>query len=187
MNLRFVAAVGDELGSLPGAVLGVGPVVAAASMASLLAAERPDAVVLIGTAGAFPGGPAVGSLVSGSRLGLADPLKGAGLGYVPRLPEPLEADAALRQRLALPECRILTNLGVTTDEALAKYFSEEWEVEHMEAYGAAWACQQLQVPFAVVVGITNVVGPTAHAEWLARRYSVQTAVREWVRSRFLRP
>ncbi|HNC95361.1 MAG TPA: hypothetical protein PKW90_04500, partial [Myxococcota bacterium] len=60
MNLRFVAAVGDELGSLPGAVLGVGPVVAAASMASLLAAERPDAVVLIGTAGAFPGGPAGG-------------------------------------------------------------------------------------------------------------------------------
>jgi nucleoside phosphorylase len=56
----------------------------------------------------------------------------------------------------------------------------------MEAYGAAWACQQLRVPFAVVVGITNVVGPTAHAEWLARRFSVQTAVREWVRGRFLR-
>ena len=41
MNLRFVAAVGDELGSLPGAVLGVGPVVAApqaVSAASMVSA-----------------------------------------------------------------------------------------------------------------------------------------------------
>lgn len=186
MNVRIVAAVGEELGSLPGVVLGVGPVVAAVSAGRLLAIERPEAVVLIGTAGSFVGGPAIGSVIASSRLGFADPLRAANIGYIPRLPPPVDGNAALLERINLPTASVLTNLGVTTDPVVAARMGEGWAVEHMEAYSVACACAEQNIPFIAVLGITNYVGPHAHAEWLSRRFSVQAAVRELVKARLLR-
>ena len=45
----------------------------------------------------------------------------------------------------------------------------------MEAYGAALACQDAGVPFCVVLGVANQVGPEAHAQWKAHRVEAEQA------------
>lgn len=181
MLIRVVAAVGEELGSMPGTVLGVGMIAAATSTARLLATDRPEGIVLIGTAGAFPGGPAIGAVVVATSVGLGCAASTLGLGYIPRAPGPIETDANLCLALNLPSVRVLTNLAITTDAGLADRFAAEWEVEHMEAYAVAYACADAGIPFAAVLGITNTVGPNAHAEWLRFRLVVSEAVRASIR------
>jgi nucleoside phosphorylase len=177
-----VAAVDAELGDLGGVALGVGPVVSAARMARVLAVDRPDAVVFIGTAGAYVGGPAVGGAVQARRFGLADGAAAMGLGYTPRPPAPVRADLRVLPDVALPLADVLTVGAVSTDPLLASRLSDDWQVEHLETFGAAWACQDAGVPFTAVLGIANRVGPDAHVEWLTHRVAAQDAAREAVRA-----
>lgn len=181
--MLVVAAASEELGDLPGHVVGVGPVVAAASAAALIERIRPDGVVLIGTAGAYPGGPSIGSAVAASRLGLTWGVAVLGLGYVPRPPPPIEADAVLLARLPdLPRHQVLTVGAITTDVAMAERLADGWTVEHLEAFGVAQACAQAAIPFVAVLGIANDVGPDAHVQWLTNRDAAQQAARDAVRA-----
>lgn len=184
----FVAAVPAELGDLPGEPLGIGLVAASASMATLLVTRRPAAVVLVGTAGAFvgPDAPAVGSVIVGRRLGLGSAAVALAVGYQPGAPAPLHADPTLLAALVAGHpsplaADVLTNLAITTSPELSATFGAAWGVEHMETFGAAWACHAARVPFACVLGITNRVGPDAHAEWRANRGAAEAAAREVAR------
>lgn len=183
MDRCFVAAVAAELGDLDGEALGVGVVRAAAATARLLARRGLRAVVLVGSAGALPGGPPVGAVVCAASVRLGSTAARLGLGYVPQAPPVLATDAALRSRLGLPALPVVTNLAITTDPALAAALAADAAVEHMEAYGVAWACAEAGVPFVAVLGIANRVGPDAHGEWITHRAAAEAAVREAVRSR----
>jgi purine-nucleoside phosphorylase len=171
--IRVVAAVAEELGDLQGSALGVGMLPAGIAMARLLANERPDAVVLLGTAGAYASGPEIGQVVAARTVGLVSGTAALGKGYVPRAPGPIETDPALRG--GLPEVDVATLVAITIDPALATLVGAHWQVEHMEAYGVAAACAAVGVPFGAVLGITNRVGPDAHAEWKAHRVAAQAA------------
>ncbi len=175
--MLLVAAAKEELGPLVGEVLGVGPVHAAVRMATLLERHRPDRVVLIGTAGAYPGGPAIGTAVVAHRMGLSWGIAALGLGYVPRAPLPIDADPTLLSLLTCPRHAVLTAGAITTDPDLARRLADDWTVEHLEAFAAALACKSAGVPFVAVLGIANGVGPDAHAEWLANRDQAQSAAR----------
>jgi nucleoside phosphorylase len=177
MRVRFVAAVAEELGDLPGVCVGVGMVTAAARTARMLATDTAEAVVFVGTAGAYVGGPDVGAVVAASEVGLGAGVDQLGLGYVPLHPAPLASDPVLLGRLALPRHRVRTTVAITTDPELARRLGEGFGVEHLEAFGVALACAEVGVPFVAVLGIANRVGPGAHAEWLANRTSVEAAVR----------
>ncbi len=180
--ILLVAAAREELGDLPGEVLGVGPVVSAATMARLCATQELDGVVMIGTAGAYPGGPGIGSVVKADRVGFAEGVSAMGLGYTPRPPAPIPCDARLGARVDCPRADVLTVSAITTDPTLARRLSDGWTVEHLEAYGAAYACAQAGVPFLAVLGIANAVGPSAHAQWLTHRMAAQDATRVAVQS-----
>lgn len=173
----FLAAVREELGSLPGEVVGVGPVPAAARAAALVATLRPARVVLVGTAGAYGEALELGRPIAASSLGWSSGVAALGLGYVPRPPAPLAADPAMLAALGLPRHPVLTTAAITTDPELAERLGEGWAAEHLEAYGVARACADLGVPFAAVLGISNRVGPRAHDEWLAWRERAQDAAR----------
>lgn len=175
MNVRLCAAVPEELGDQPGVALGVGPIAAAVATGRLLALERPDLLVLIGTAGAYPGGPEVGEVVVASALGLASTARTLGLGYVPLAPAILNGDPDHSARTGLRPAKVLTAIAITTDPDLAAKHAEGWEVEHMEAFSVAFACAAAGVPFVAILGITNCVGPNAHAEWLRNRVELQLA------------
>lgn len=160
---------------MAGIPVGVGPIRAAIGAFAALQAARPASVVLVGSTGAYdvllPIGGAVVVRRVGWELGIAD----LGLGYVPLPPEPLTSDPALRARLSLPEVDALTVGAITTDPALAGLRGANWQVEHMEAYAVAAACAALHIPFVAVLGISNRVGPHAHAEWLAHRVQAEEA------------
>ncbi len=180
--MMFVAAVKEELGDLRGAPVGIGPVRAALGAARLLAGARPSAVVLVGTAGAYPGGPPIGSVVVARHVGLSEGIGELGLGYVPLAPGPITTDDTLRRRAKLPEFDVLTVDAITTDRALTTARAARWQVEHMESWSVAAAAEAAGVPFVALLGITNEVGPDAHAQWLANRGAVESAVRDAARA-----
>lgn len=173
MDVLLVAAVVEELEGQPGHALGVGMVCAAARMARLLAAHRPARVVLVGTAGAYPvpGAPRMGEVVTASRVALGSGTAALGRGYVPCAPPPIAAVTVA----GLPAHGVLCCTAITSDAVLAVALGTHATVEHMEAYGAALACVDAGVPFSAVLGITNVVGPDAHAQWKANRAAAQAA------------
>ncbi len=175
MGLLVVAAAREELGDLPGEVVGVGPIVAAVRATMLLEQRKPSHVVLVGTGGSYAGGPPIGSAIAASRLGWSYGVAALGLGYVPRPPPALDADLEMLERLNLPRHPVLTVGAVTTDLALASRLSDGWSVEHMEAFAVALACREAQVPFVAVLGISNEVGRDAHVQWLTHRDSAQQA------------
>ena len=179
--MLLMAAVREELGDLAGEVCGVGTVMAAVRAAAVIERVRPTAVCLIGTGSALPGGPAIGSIVTGRQIGLSTGVAAMGLGYVPRIPRPVSCSPHLLQALNLPQVDIATSGAVTTDDTLGQRLSDEWQVEHLEAFGVALACHEAGVPFAMVLGIATQAGPDAHSQWLTNRSGVQDAVRAVVR------
>lgn len=183
--ILVVAAVAEELGDLDGVALGVGPLRAAAAMARVLVEQAPSGVLLVGSAGAYPGGPLVGAVVTGGRLGWCDGATAVGAAYTPLAPPPMVGDAALMQRLGLPRVAVLTVPAITTDPAmvaaLAGCAGGPWAVEHLEAAAVALACASAGVPFACALGIANRVGPEAHAEWRANRGAAEVGARDAAR------
>ena len=179
MDVLLVAAVVEELEGRAGHALGVGMVRAAARMARLLEVHRPVRVVLVGTAGAYPvaGAPRIGDVVTASSVALGSGTAALGRGYVPLAPSPIAAVPVV----GLPAHAVLCCTAITSDVDLAVALGTHATVEHMESYGAALACQDAGVPFGAVLGITNIVGPDAHAQWKANRVEAQAAaVREMV-------
>ncbi|MBT3221399.1 MAG: hypothetical protein HN348_20130 [Proteobacteria bacterium] len=175
--MLLLAAAPQELDTLAGEVVGVGPVVAANRAAVLLERYRPDRVVLIGTGGSYPGGPPLNSAIAASKVGLSHGVAAMGLGYVPRPPIPIDTDTEMLAQLGLPAHPVLAVGAVTTDPILAGRLSDGWDVEHLECYSVAYACREAGIPFAVVLGISNLVGKDAHTQWLTNRESAQRAAR----------
>lgn len=165
--IQLVCATSEELGPFPGLELGLGSVRVAAKLAAHLERTRPQAVVIVGTAGSLPGGPPVGSVVTAKRIGFSPGVAAMGMGYVPKPAPPIYCDPTLVGSLGLHEVDVLTVGAVTTDSVLVNRLSDGWQCEQMEAYGAALACQQAKIPFAALYSIANLCGPEAHSQWLA--------------------
>jgi nucleoside phosphorylase len=175
--ILLVSAVREELGELTGEPLGIGAIIAGVAMARLIVQREPDGVVLIGTGGAYTGGPDIGTACVARRVGMGSGAALMGLGYTPRPPAPIPCDLRLVSSLALPVVDVLTVGAVTTDPVLADRLSDGWMVEHLEAFGVAAACAAAQIPFVAVLGITNQVGPNAHTQWLTHRNEAREAAR----------
>lgn len=164
--------------------LGVGKVAAAVSMLEVLRAERPDAVLLFGVAGAYPDRhrqkpPRVGIgelCLCGSdqfadegvqtEQGFRD-LGTLGLGEV----GPFAADAALLTRLAHSlDIAIVHGATVSTcsgSEALSAALAvrSNADVESMEGAAVAWVCRRLSVPFVQLRCISNWTGDRELGGW----------------------
>jgi purine-nucleoside phosphorylase len=152
---------------------------AAIGATRVFAQRSPSAAVLVGTAGAYGSLP-IGSVVVSRRLGLGYAAVPMDLGYVPRTPEVFESPAWMREAAGVAEADILTVGAITTSPGLVETWSASWQVEHMEAWSVARVAQEAGVPFVAVLGISNRVGPDAHAEWLAHRGTAEAAAREVV-------
>jgi len=180
--MLVLAAVAEELGDVPGETVGIGPVVAAAHAATILARIQPERVLMIGTCGMYPGRSfTIGEAVMARRVGLSYGVAAMGLGYVPRAPEPVDCAADMLEKVQLAIADVLTTGAVTTDTVLAGRLSDHWHVEHLEAFGVALACEQAGIPFNAILGIANDVGPHAHMQWLSHREEAQNAARQAAR------
>lgn len=151
----LVAATEIELCERDGLVCGVGPVEAAASTARALAAERPDAVVHVGVAGAR--GITPGALVVGSESVYCD--IAAEIPVIDRVAPDSTLLAAMRA--ALPDALALpigTSAAVGgTDTGL--------RVEAMEGFGVLRACAQAGVPAVEIRAISNEITEADRGRW----------------------
>ncbi|WP_329018267.1 futalosine hydrolase [Micromonospora rifamycinica] len=172
--------------------VGVGPAVAGATAARLLAlaeaAGRPyRAVVSAGIAGGFAGRAPVGGTVLASRSVAADLGAESPTGFIPvdELGMPaeflgggptIEADPALlgTLRAALPEAvvgAVLTVSTVTGTAASTTALADRHPdavAEAMEGYAVAVAAAQAGIPFAELRTISNPIGPRDRDGWRMR-------------------
>lgn len=172
--------LGEQLyGNVSGVVVscksvGVGLPNATAGTTSRLLQLRPRAVVLVGTAGSYPGAVAnLGDAVVARRVVLVDPTEVERRGA---MPEPMGRTIECNPMIALglaggrpPACDVANTLGVTTDDGLAVRITQAvgCALENLEAFGIANACALQNVPFACVLGVSNRVGSTGRDEWRA--------------------
>ena len=185
----IVAAFGPEVAPLaihgsrlPRAVVGVGLVESAIGAAQALTAHHPEAVVLVGTAGAFASSQlALGEVVVSSRVVLASAAVARDLGAMaPGMVGSLDADAGLYASFAdagLKRVTVATTLAITTDDALARDVATSCgaHVEHLETFAVARACAKAGIPFCAVLGIANVVGSKGRRQWRAHHESASSA------------
>lgn len=168
--------VGDVRGiSVMAKTLGVGLPAASASMARRIWQLSPRAVVLVGSCGVYPGlshyQPC--DVVVASRITLLDHASIAGRAAFPEpMQTSIEPHAMLATGLSSSGARaravpLATTLSITTDDVLAAgvYARTGCEAENLEAFGVALACLSTDVPFAAVLGVTNVVGARARDDW----------------------
>ncbi len=170
-----ISAVDAERHGAPGHSVGVGPVRAGIGAAKLIATLRPAGLVLVGTAGAYTDRHAVGTVILGARLGLEGGLSEVGLGYTPLPAEPLRGTEPEGVQLGARAADVLTVAAITTDPSLVAQRAADWAIEHMETYAVAAAAAAFNLPLVVLLGISNRVGPHAHAEWLAHRAEAERA------------
>lgn len=183
MTLLVVTAVEAEatavragLNGNPGvtvAAVGVGPAMAAAGAARLLALTAYDGVISAGIGGGFAGRAPIGSLVVGTRAIAADlgaedadglflPLDTLGFGTA-------AYDATLDLRLTgAARGPILTVTATTGTTATATALLSRYPdaaAEAMEGYGVACAAATAGVPFAEVRAVSNAIGPRDRSAW----------------------
>jgi nucleoside phosphorylase len=174
--LRAHGAVGVRGVAL--AAVGVGTVDAAVGAAEAIARARPRRVIFVGTAGVYPASARavpVGAAAIAGELRLISTAALRGDAYHPA---PLVATAAatpaLRERLSraagrdTPVVTVACPLAITQTAALARRIATTGvALENLEAFAVARAAASAGRPFAAVLGVSNVVGPGAHAEWRA--------------------
>jgi futalosine hydrolase len=168
--------------------VGIGLPHAAVGATVRIGEEKPQAVVLVGTCGAYAGAKvAMGDVVVARRIHLVDP---AVLDGTAQFPDPMsiacECDAALRAGLESAGASladVATTLAVTVDDVVAQRVASVSgaQVEHLEAHGVATAAAQWGVPFVAVLGVANTVGSGAREEWRRNhRTAAEAAVKRVV-------
>lgn len=153
--------------------VGIGLVEAAAGTVSAIAALEapPAAVVFVGTCGVYPSvddAPPVGSVVVACEVRLVDPASEERRAALPAaMGVKLLPDAALVDGLGARRVGVATTLAITTDDALATHLARSTGLvaEHLEAYAVGRACERAGVRFAAALGVANVVGSRARAQW----------------------
>lgn len=186
-NLELDAALAGDRKPHDLDVAGVGLVDAAIGTARALERHTPEEVIFIGTAGAFEGrNIAIGDLMLARRvIVLSGDLVSAGMRLPSLLWSGTDGDEQLTRRIArglakhgrIPSTGTVgCTLGVTENAGLATALSgwQDADVENLEAFGLLRACHG-RARCAVVLGVTNIVGPGGGDGW---RANFSTAMRD---------
>jgi purine-nucleoside phosphorylase len=187
--------------------VGIGLVEAAIGTARALTDEKgpaPDALIFVGTAGAYGRELAPGrALVVADELVLVSTAVVRRQAYLPdRVPTRVPASRRLSRSLlaaarritradgvVVAEGAVANPLAITRDARLARALAEATaaRAENLEVFAVARAARAWGVPFAAVLGIANRVGPAAHTEWRTHQAAASamacSAVAELLRRR----
>jgi nucleoside phosphorylase len=157
------------------ASVGVGLVESAIGTTLLLTQQRPDAALLVGTAGLYPG-PATNvelgqAAIAAKIVLLPEVLPGKHVFLPSILPDRVRCAPALvrilRRNAHLPATDVACPLGITATKKAAAAAAKlsGCRLENLEAFAVARAAATARVPFAAVLGIANQVGPAGHEQW----------------------
>ena len=158
--------------------MGVGPVAAALGASRWLERLQPQALLLAGTAGVYPGaGLALGSVAQVAGAMQLDAACELGLARYPLFGQG-ERVLALPWPGGLPLAQVGCLWGLTLDADLALSLSQghQIQLENMEAFALGKAAQAFGLPWSAVLGVSNEVGPGGHEQWKRFREQAQNAV-----------
>jgi nucleoside phosphorylase len=183
---RLLRAGKPARGDVALAAVGVGTVDAAVGAATAIARARPRRVIFVGTAGVYPSAArvhAIGTAALARELRLVSTATLRGDAYHPApLVATATTDAPLRAALArgdgdgVPTATVACPLAITQTAALARRIAATGAaLETLEAFAVARAAAAAGLPFAAVLGVSNFVGPRAHAEWRANHLAASRA------------
>jgi nucleoside phosphorylase len=179
------------------AVVGVGLCEAAAGAARLIERHHPRAIVLVGTAGLYPGADrsapklTIGTAALGRTFHLASDAVARQTAYLPE-PLPAQAESApdllrdLTAATGLPVADVACPVGITRATPVAQLLRKSTgaALENLEAFAVARAAAASSVPFVAVLGIANDVGPEGNTQWRAHGTAAAAAacaaVRAWL-------
>jgi nucleoside phosphorylase len=162
--------------------VGIGVVDAGLGTARAITKLRPRMILFVGTAGSYGDTPAIGSVAIARKVVLVSTAETLGEGYRPApmvveamtdgdLMRALRRNAGLGARIA----NVATPMAITSSAKLGRRLavSSRTTVENLELFAVARAAVTAGIPFGAVLGISNRVGPSAHAEW--RRHQGRAA------------
>ncbi len=156
--------------------VGVGLVEAAIGTEKLLAASKPPgAVVLVGTAGLYPGcdqALSIGGVAVARGIHLLCGAVTRKDAYFPApMPTHIDTQPALRRAVcragSAPTADVACPLSITQTTAAARRAARATDcaLENLEVFAVARVAVAAKIPFAAVLGISNLSGPGAHHEW----------------------
>jgi nucleoside phosphorylase len=157
------------------ACVGVGMVESGIAAARLIDKHQPSAVLLVGTAGVYPGQSpelVLDSVAVAGRIRLLPQILASKHAFLPAI-VPTEARSspslvrALCRAAHLPRADVACPLGITATAKAATAAAKlsACALENLEAFAVARAAALAKIPFAAILGIANHVGPSGHREW----------------------
>lgn len=152
--------------------VGVGLVEAAIGTTAALARYQPQLLILVGTAGVFPGAQLnLTKAAVVSRITLGSPEKQS----VAQLPAPMPCETFTSARLSadlaksssLQMASVVCPLAITRSSRRAKALEtgSGARLENLEAFAVAQAAHRAKIPFVSVLGVSNVVGSKGAKQW----------------------
>jgi nucleoside phosphorylase len=165
--------------SMQVATVGVGLVQAALGIEALLLQFLPDLCLFCGTCGVFPNrSPSIGDVVVARQVSWLD---GSVVLDHAQAPSLVKTSLQITEKNSLDQgfgeiswVHVATTLGITTSDSWAERLAthSQADVEHMEAFAVALACENKQVPWRVVLGVANDVGSQGRQQWLRHHRQV---------------
>lgn len=169
---------------------GFGIVAAAARTAQLLAALRPERVILVGIAGRLDDRLAIGAATLFDSVACHGIGVGSGPAFIPAATlgwrqwpgDPDDADSGVGDVLpcavpdrsdpdqaSLPRERLLLTVTAAAagpeDVSFRKAIYPEASAEEMEGFAVALACRLFRIPCMIIRGISNTAGDRDKAHW----------------------
>jgi purine-nucleoside phosphorylase len=169
---------------------GVGTPRAAAALAHALAVAKfhgsqSDAVLFLAPAGAYSSQHALGSAHVVSSVAWSDGDLLRGQSYLPGLKSGQERLVSSLKPFSEATLSAVSTPGITVSQELAGVLAEQADFENLELYGVALAAEDFGLPWGAVLGISNVVGPGAHAQWREHHLTASQAAQELLVKNYL--
>jgi nucleoside phosphorylase len=174
--------------SVRGKAVGIGMAAAGPATARGILAMQPRAVLLLGSCGVYPNLPQYRphDVLVASRLQLVSHAVHAGRSEFPGPMETrLEPSQMLGVGLSAAGPRVFVapvacTMARTVDDTVAASIhpATGCEAENLEAFAVAQACRAAEVPFAAVLGVSNIVGSTGNHDWAQFQRAAVTAAAE---------
>jgi len=173
-----------------GKAVGLGMAAAGPATARGILAVNPRAVVLVGSCGVFPNLPQYRphDVLVANRVQLVSHAVNAGRSEFPApMQTAVECNPLLGAGLASGGGRVslgavACTLARTTDDAMAAgiHPATGCDAENLEAFSVALACRAAEIPFAEVLGVSNIVGSTGIQDWMQFQRAAVNAAAETI-------
>lgn len=175
---RNAALTGITDSTILSANVGIGLANSVAGTTKILCDCKPTGVVFLGSCGSYTDKLQIGDCVVAQSVKL---ISTDLMNNTMRLPTLIQQEINCELEInknyfskivrleKLINTRVANTLGVTEDKDIGDKFHRLCQVdtENLEAFGVATACELLNVPYMIILGVTNYVQETGGKDWFS--------------------